>query len=116
LRIAVTSTGLVLTDAVKVEVRRRVLLAMSRFGQEIKGVGVRLAESRNPLGGVDRRCRLRARLGSGNVLRAEAVNGELETAVGRSATRLARLVAVELDGGDGRTFLPNDGRPPEPDE
>jgi ribosome-associated translation inhibitor RaiA len=116
LRIAVRSTGLVLTDAVKVDVRRRVLLAMSRFGQEIKDVAVRLAESRNPLGGVDRRCRLQARLGSGPVLRAEAVNGELETAVGRSASRLARLVTVELDGGDGRTPPPTGGRRRESDE
>jgi ribosome-associated translation inhibitor RaiA len=102
LRITVTSTGPVVTEALKVEVRRRVLLALSRFGQEVRDVTVRLAEPRNPLGGVDQRCRLRAVLSSGPVLRAEAVNGELETALGRSAGRLARLVAEELDGGDGR--------------
>jgi hypothetical protein len=102
-RIAVTSTGLVLTKALRVEVRRRVLLAMSRFGREVQGVTARLAESHNPLGGLDQRCRVRAVLRSGLVLHAEAINGELETAVGRSAARLGRLVAAELDGGDGRT-------------
>jgi len=91
----------VLTETLKVEVRRRLLLAMSRFGQEVKGVAVRLAAVDNPLGGVDQRCRVRARLRSGPVLRAEAVDGELTTAVGRSASRLARLVAAELDGGSG---------------
>ncbi len=75
---------------------------MSRFGQEVQDVAVRLAESQNPLGGVDRRCRARARLRSGPVLRSEAIDGALETAVGRSAARLARLVAAELEGGDGR--------------
>ncbi len=60
-----------------------------------------LAAVDDPLGGVDQRCRVRARLRSGPVLRAEAVDGELTTAVGRSASRLARLVAAELDGGDG---------------
>ena len=107
LRIAVSSTGLALTGAAKVEVRRRLLLAMSRFGQEVKGVAVRLAAADNPLGGVDQRCRVRARLRSGPDLSAEAVNGELTTAVGRSASRLARLVAAELNGGDG-------GPPPRP--
>jgi hypothetical protein len=102
LRIAVTTTGLVLTDGVEVEVRRRVLLAVSRFGKEVKGVTVRLTVAKNPLGGVDRRCRLRARLSAGKALTVEAVNGELLTAVGRSSTRLARLVAAELDGSDGR--------------
>jgi hypothetical protein len=102
LRIAVTGTGLVLTDVVEVEVRRRVLLAVSRFGKEVKDVTVRLTVAKNPLGGIDRRCRLRARLSAGNALTVEAVNGELLTAVGRSSTRLARLVAAELDGSDGR--------------
>jgi hypothetical protein len=75
---------------------------MSRFGREVQGVTARLAESHNPLGGVDQRCRVRAVLRSGLVLRAEAISGELETAVGRSAARLARLVAEALDGDDGR--------------
>jgi hypothetical protein len=76
---------------------------MSRFGQEVKGVAVRLAAADNPLGGVDQRCRARARLRSGLVLRAEAINGEWANAAGRSSARLARLVAAALDGGDGRT-------------
>jgi ribosome-associated translation inhibitor RaiA len=102
LRIDVTGTGLVLTKVLRVEVRRRVLLAMSRFGPEVQAVTARLAESHTPLGGVDQRCRLRARLRSGHVLRAEAVNGALATAIGRSAARLARLVGAALAGGDGR--------------
>ena len=105
MRIAVSSTGLALTEAVKVEVRRRLLLAMSRFGQEVKGVTVRLAATDNPLGGIDQRCHVRARLRSGRDLSAEAVNGGLTTVVSRSASRLARLVAAELDGGDGRPLL-----------
>jgi hypothetical protein len=102
LTIDVTSVGLVLTKALRGEVRRRVLLAMSRFGREVRGVTARLAESHNPLGGVDLRCRIRARLRSGLVLRAQAINGHIGTAVGRSVARLALHVAAALDGGDGR--------------
>jgi hypothetical protein len=53
LRIDVTGAGLVFTKDLRVEVRRRVLLAMSRFGQEVHGVTARLGESHNPLGVVD---------------------------------------------------------------
>jgi hypothetical protein len=102
LTIDVTSVGFVVTKALRGEVRRRVLLAMSRFGREVHDVTARLAESKNPLGGVDQRCRVRARLQSGLVLRAEAINGQIETAVGRSAARLALLVAAALDGDAGR--------------
>jgi len=101
LRIDVTGTGFVLTKALRGDVRRRVLLAMSRFGREVQRVTARLTESENPLGGVDQRCRVRAHLPSGLVLRAEAMNGRIEAAVGRSASRLALRVAETLDG-DGR--------------
>ena len=96
-----TSAGIVLTKTRRGEVRRRVLLAMSRFGREVDGVRAHLAESSNPLGGVDQRCRVRVRLQSGLVLRAEAIGGQIETSVGRSATRLALLVNAALDGGAG---------------
>jgi hypothetical protein len=102
LRVAVTSVGLVLTKDLRDEVRRRVLLSMSRFGLELRGVTARLAELPNPLGGMDQRCRIRTRLRSGLVLRAEAVNGVMPTAAGRCSARLARLVAAELGGRNGR--------------
>jgi hypothetical protein len=102
LTIDVTSAGLVLTKTLRGDVRRRVLLAMSRFGPEVQGVTARLAAPRNALGGVDQRCRVRARLQSGLVLRAEAMNGLIEAAVGRSVTHLALLVAEALDGAGGR--------------
>ena len=97
-----TGAGLVLTKALRGEVRRRVLLSMSRFGREVHGVTARLAETHNPLGGVDQSCRVRARLRSGLVLRAEAINGQIGTAVGRSSARLALRVAEALDGHAGR--------------
>ena len=98
MRIDVTSTGRVLTKARRADVRRLLLLAMSRFDREVKGVKARLSESSNPLGGVDQRCRMQARLHSGLVLDAEAIDGQVEAAVGRSATRLRLLVSAALDG------------------
>ncbi len=88
---------------------------MSRFGPEVRSVTVHLAEARNPLGGVDQTCRVRARLRSGPNLRAEAVNGEAETAVGRSTGRLARLVADALDGDSGQEGRAHSRRSPESD-
>jgi len=101
LKIDVTSVGLVLTQALRDDVRRRVLLAMSRFGRELDGVTARLGESQNPLGGFDQHCHVQARLRTGLVLRAEAINGRIETAVGRSLDRLALRVAAALDVGAG---------------
>lgn len=98
MRIDITSAGFVLTKAQRGDVRRRLLLAMSRFGPAVEGLTARLGESPNPLGGIDQVCRVQARLAGGLVLRAEALNGMIETAVGRSADRLALRVAAALDG------------------
>jgi hypothetical protein len=103
LRIDVTGAGLPLSVAQKERVVRRVLLALSRFGPHIHKVSVRVAELANPLGGLDRRCRMRAWLQAqeGNGIRVEVINGRVEAAVGRAATRLAARVACILDGGPG---------------
>jgi hypothetical protein len=106
--IDVTGAGFVPTRVLRGQVRRRVLLSLSRFGPEVHGVTARLDAAHNPLGGVDQRCRVRARLQSGLVLRAEAMNGLIETAVGRSVAHLALLVAEALDGAGGR-HLPAPG-------
>jgi hypothetical protein len=102
-KIEVTGTSRLVTAALRDEVRRRVLLAMARFGPEVHGVRASLAQPSNPLGGVDQRCRAQARLRSGLVLRAEAINGRIELAVARSMAHLALLVAdaVAGDGGGG---------------
>jgi len=97
LRIEITSTGLVLTKARSGKLRRRVLLDLGRFGREVHGLTVQLGRSRNPLGGVDQRCRVRARLQSGRVLCVESIGGKIDAAVSRSAARLALLVAAALD-------------------
>jgi hypothetical protein len=72
---------------------------MSRFEPEVHSVKARLSESRNPLGGVDQRCSVEARMQSGRVLRAEAIDDRKEAAAGRCAVRLALLVAaVAVEG------------------
>ena len=89
------------SQVVRTMVVRRVRLALSRFGRRVQKVSVRIAEAANPLGGVDRRCRMRAWLQAAGDVRAEAINGRIETAVGRAAARLATSVAWALDGGLG---------------
>src|SRR5512134_467961 len=78
---------------------RRVHLALSRFGGRVQRVTVRIARPTNPFGGIDHRCRMRAWLQAAGDVRAEAINGKVEAAVGRAAARLATGVGWALDGG-----------------
>jgi hypothetical protein len=94
----------VLSEAVREMAVRRVLLALSRFGGDVRKVTVRLAKPANPLGGFDQRCRMRAWLLASDDIRAEAINGRMEAAVARAAVRLAKRVAWALDGAAGDGF------------
>lgn len=94
---------------------RRVLLALTRFGPELAAVTVSLSEKGNPLGGVDRQCRLRARLRQGGEVRGDAIDATFELAVSRAATQVAQRVDGRISGDFERldTQPPaSSGRPP----
>jgi len=93
----VAGVGVRLSAAQRGSVVRRVRLALSRFGRRITKVTVRVAEQVNPLGGLDRRCRTRVWLQSGEGVQAETVTGPVDEGVGRALTRLAERVALALD-------------------
>jgi hypothetical protein len=101
LRIDVTGAEPRQSVAVREMAVRHVHLALSRFGGRVRRVTVRIAKPTNPLGGIDHRCRMRAWLQAAGDVRAEAINGKVEAAVGRAATRLATGVGWALDGDPG---------------
>jgi hypothetical protein len=94
------------SEAVRGMAVRRVLLALSRFGGQVRKVTVHLAEPANPLGGVDQRCRIRAWLQASDDIHAEAINGRIEAAVARAALQLAKRVGWALDGTGSDGFHP----------
>ena len=102
MRIDVTRADVGISAVLRGRVVRRVLLTLSRFGPRLRKVSVRLSEPRNPLGGVDQRCRMRVWLQERNGIHAEAINGGFEAAVSRAARQLAKRMDLALDGG-GRT-------------
>ena len=108
-KIDVASDGIRVTAALRAQVDRRVLFALSRFGPEVREVDVRVATLNNPLGGFDQQCRMRARLLDGGDVKAEAINGRIGAAVSRAAAGLAVRVAFALDG----RFEPKRGSAPE---
>jgi hypothetical protein len=109
LRIDVTGAEPRQSVAVRAMAVRRVRLALSRFGGRVQRVTVRIAKPTNPLGGIDHRCRMRAWLQAAGDVRAEAINGKVEAAVGRAATRLATGVGWALDGEPGARGRATDG-------
>lgn len=97
-----TAADIGLSEVLRGKVVRHVLLALSRFGPQVRRVKVSLTEPPNPLGGIDQLCRMRAWLQKSDDIHAEALNGGIEVAVARAAAQLAKRVdAALVDGSDG---------------
>lgn len=98
MKIDVVVKGSTVTDVQRESVTQCLLFAISRFSRMVEHVTVRLSHETNPLGGVDTRCRMRARLRFRGSVLVETVDGS--AAIDRAVTRLAERIAWTLgDGG-----------------
>ncbi len=85
-----------LTPALGRHVERRLRFALGRFHARVEAVRVRVEDANGPRGGVDKACRLRARLRGAAPVRVEASDRDVYAAIDCAAARLARGVAREL--------------------
>ena len=76
---------------------RRLQFALGRFGPRVQRVMVYLEDTNGPRGGIDKRCRMVARLTPFRDVVVEGADCELETLIGRTADRLGHSVRRELD-------------------
>lgn len=80
----------------KRESERRLQLAAGRFERDIREIGVSLRDVNGPRGGVDKSCKVTARLRRGGTIEIEQTRGTFADAIQAAAKRLryslARLV------------------------
>ena len=86
-----------LPQTLRDHVERRLSFALGRFGNRIDRVTVWLEDLNGPRGGVDKRCRIEARVLRSGRLQVEVTDAEIEPAVDRAADRIARRVKDGLD-------------------
>ena len=85
-------------------VEQRLVYALSRFGAGVERVTVHLSDEKNALGGLDRRCRMRAWLRNRGTVAVETLDGR--ASFGRAADRLEARIEWALVNGQGETPLP----------
>ncbi len=97
MQLQVRGRNIELTEALRAHVERRLQFALSRFGQRIGRVLVRLADVNGPRGGDDKSCHVDVNLfPSGKVL-VEDLDADLYAAIDRAAERVGRSVVRELE-------------------
>jgi len=95
------AAGFEVSEELRRDVEQRLLSALSRFGSRVERVAVRLSDDLNPLGGVDRCCRMRARLRHHGSVRVKTLDGP--AAIERAVVRLTRRVEWALVDGRAAT-------------
>jgi putative sigma-54 modulation protein len=85
----------VMTEKLRAHVLRRLGFALSRFGEEVVSVIVRVSKSNGRLGGVNTRCQID--VGLARSVKATATDGDALVAVDRAAANAGRSVARALD-------------------
>ncbi len=96
MRIDVRGRGCEVSLALSSYAKRRALFAIGRFSPRIEGVSVLLSDANGPRGGVDKECRLVARLRPSGGLRVAERDADMYAAIDRATERLARAVAREI--------------------
>ena len=85
-----------LGDDLGEHIERRLAFALSRFDGRIDEVDVFLADLNAERGGIDKECRITARLRRGETLVTEARDDSMFAAVSRAAERLGDTVRRKL--------------------
>lgn len=97
MHVDIRSRGFDLTPALRAHTERRLAFALSRFAPQLTNLVVRMDDLNGPKGGIDKRCRMEARLLGHPALVVEATGSDLYVAIDAAADRLGRSVSRALE-------------------
>jgi ribosome-associated translation inhibitor RaiA len=100
MNINIHAQGFPLTEALDSHVHTRLGFTLSRAGNRIRRVIVRLSDLNGPRGGVDKRCQVEIRIDGLPVVIVDDVQSDMYTAIDRASARAARTMMrrLALDG------------------
>ena len=94
--IDIRGAAIATTPAMLEYVARRIQSALGRLGANVRGVVVRLGDANGPRGGIDKTCRVLARMRTGPVI-IDEIDRDLYVAIDRAADRLRRAAVRAID-------------------
>jgi ribosome-associated translation inhibitor RaiA len=97
LRIDIQGRGFSLTAPLLDHTQRRLRFALSRSGDRIRRVAVRLVDTNGPRGGADKFCRMQVYLEHAPPVLIEDTGTDLYAVIDRVAERAGRNVAKHID-------------------
>lgn len=111
----IRTQGFALTDGLRDYTERRLAFALGSSAQHVSRVAVLLADINGPRGGIDKRCRIRARLAPSLEVVVEDTQADLYAAIDRAAERIGRSLARSVGRQRGSRFASRAARNTEPE-
>jgi len=102
MRIQIFGHHVLIDGAMRSHIDARVRLALGRVSPRVARVSVYLSDENGPRGGVDKQCRLVAKLIPQGDLVVQGSDAEWEPLLNIALSRLARKVVREVDRGRSR--------------
>ena len=93
MQVDIQALGFPLTAALREHTERRLRFALTRSGDRITRVSVRVGDTNGPRGGVDKFCRMRVAVDRTAPVVIEEVGADLYVVIDRAAERAGRNVA-----------------------
>ncbi len=92
MKLFLRTRNLEVPESLAKDIERRLRVVLSRFGRKISHVTVRFSDVNGTRGGVDKLCRVEARVWGRLPLAAEGVSDDLRTAAVCAVDRIGRVV------------------------
>ena len=112
----IQSLGFPITAALSDHARRRLRFGLTRHGDRIQRIVVRLGDENGPRGGVDKFCRIQVYLVNAPAAVIEDIGPDLYVVIDRAADRAGRLVVKHLDRSRDNQRRVQDAAPAPPSE
>jgi len=97
MQVFVSAKNFKVNETIREHIDRRLAFALDRFQQEIDRVDVSLADLNGPKGGLDKQCRMVAKLRSLGTLVIEDQDMDFFAVIDRAADRLGHAVQRAID-------------------
>jgi len=97
MQVFVSAKNFKVNETIREHIDRRLTFALDRFQQEIERVDVSLADLNGPKGGLDKQCRMVAKLRSLGTLVIEDQDMDFFAVIDRAADRLGHAVQRAID-------------------
>jgi ribosomal subunit interface protein len=93
MNVEIRSRTVSVSEALRGHVDRKLAQGFRRFDERVRSVMVRLVDLNGPRGGVDKRCRILARVAPTAVIVVEATDADVYVAVSQAVLRLEDRLA-----------------------